>query len=159
MGYVLNHLVVCDVGKKWRIRMAQTGVSPIRFNVSVEGVRGGVGAFFTGAKDWSQWLGRKLFVVANDGLQLGKTGLYKCLELLKILWESTKPLVKVAIDFLKSSAGIVTLLLTGGLLLGHTALKLEDQMAQRMLLGLSYLVFGVGLVFGCQVGVFPNTFV
>lgn len=138
--------------------MVGTGSIPVRFNVSVDGVKDGVGTFFTGVKEWSRWLGRKCFVVANDGLQLGKEVLYKCLELLKLLWESSKPFLKSVLDFVKSPAGIMTGLITGGLLLGHTALKLEDQNAQRMLLGLSYLVVGMGLVFGCNVGIIPIIF-
>ena len=138
--------------------MEGTGGIPVRFNVSVDGVRNGVGASFTDVKEWSRWLGRKCFVVANDGLQLGKEMFYKVLDLLKLLWESSKPFLKSVLDFVKSPAGIMTGLLTGGLLLGHTALKLEDQNAQRMLLGLSYLVFGMGLVFGCQVGIVPIIF-
>ncbi|MDP1836801.1 MAG: hypothetical protein Q8K75_12865 [Chlamydiales bacterium] len=123
--------------------------------MDLDPVKDGISSAFAAAKDWSKWLGREVLVLTSKGFEIAKEGVVLLFEVVKACWELSKPLINGAVEFLRSSAGIVTVTVTGALLLGLTALKLEDPTAQRILLGLSYLVFGFGLVYGCQAGIIP----
>jgi hypothetical protein len=123
--------------------------------IDLDPAKNGFGSTLTSAKDFTRWLGREVFVVASKGFELVKEGVMLLIDAIKACWELSKPLINGVFEFLKSSAGIVTVSVTCGLLLGLAALKAPDATAQRILLGLSYVVFGFGLVYGCQAGIVP----
>ncbi len=119
-------------------------------------VTDGISTAFGVVKEWSNWIGREVVVLASKGFSLAKDLATQLLTLVKACWELSKPWINRTIDFVKSNTGVVFLGVTSSLLLGALALKLDDHPAQVALLTLSYLVGGFFLIYGCQTGVIPQ---
>lgn len=125
------------------------------FAFSLVPVKSGIGSAFSTFTSWSRWIGREVVIVGSKSFQLVKDGLRAMASLVSTCWELSKPALSSMLNMLKSSTGLVSLTLGGGLLLGFMALKIEDSSASLSLLALSYVIFGLGLVYGCQAGVIP----
>ncbi len=124
-------------------------------HVDMGPVKLGLGSAINIVKDWSKWIGREVVLLAGKGFSLIQRAFLAVLDVAKSCWEVVTPVLNGIVTFLRSSAGVVSLTVTGGFLLGYTALKLTDSTARLTLLALSYVVFGFGLIYGCQTGVIP----
>ncbi len=115
----------------------------------------GIGSAFNAVKEWSQWLGREVVVLASEGLRITKQVGIQVLKFIQACWELSKPWINRTFDFLKSSAGIVAISLSGSALLCAVALKLEDHPSRVAMVALGQIVACFAIWYGCSTGVIP----
>ncbi len=94
-------------------------------------------------------------VLAGEGLRIAKQIGIQILKFIQACWEISKPVIARAFDFLKSSAGIVSLSISGSILLLAVALKLEDHPSRVAMVALGQLVGFFAIWYGCSTGVIP----
>lgn len=123
--------------------------------VSFAPVQEAMGALLSTAKEWTLWMGHKVYVFAAFAWDATKAGLIKLLELSADAWKACLPYIVRGAAFLVSPPGIFAVGLLASALILRMAVNddnLADATGRRMMVVLGAVVLSATMVFATQVG-------